>query len=543
MDRMIVSYLFQSKLTTLKRSSSFIEKSWLSSYDTKLELPIPCEGYSIHDSYNIVVLGDLHLEEDNMKIFEDSRSDCINALKKMSLLCSGALSEEKEMEKVELERLIENIKMCRAGDLTIKQLEMLLERKRNGELMKCHMVSLGDLGRKEIRHDEGDPGTLKSFTDALSFFRGFGIPFEVVTGNHDLEGLDEFDTDEDNLNAFLCVFDKSTPQFSKQISDKTLLVGLSTVRFRDSPFSSHECHIDDQQLSWFRNVIESHSQEDGWKIFVFSHAPIMGSGLRVLQNVHVVNGCAWLNHCSPNRNSFIQIVKNNPQIKLWFSGHFHLSHDYQDSIYTVGNCTFVQAGVIGPLSSRDTRRQTRLVRGNQENINIYSINHHKRNPDAEIRLDATIDLITGEVKHSLGHDDYTHENWFKAYIPQMEDGCYIDIPEGQIACKQTVRSSVCWWHMHDGAVLGLHEGQLVEYDKETLSPLGIVVNKKQMASREVLVIQQGTVLMLVNEDRSGLEVVHPNEDGSYWRKVQRNKRVRQEEKAREDLAKEWLGTN
>ena len=70
----------------------------------------------------------------------------------------------------------------------------------------------------------------------------------------------------------------------------------------------------------------------------------MGSGLRVLQNVHVINGCAWLNHCSSNRNEFIQIVKNNPQIKLWFSGHFHLSHDYQDSIFTVGSCTFVQVG-------------------------------------------------------------------------------------------------------------------------------------------------------------------------------------------------------
>jgi hypothetical protein len=31
-------------------------------------------------------------------------------------------------------------------------------------------------------------------------------------------------------------------------------------------------------------------------VLVFTHAPPMGCGLRVLQTVHVKNGCAWLNH-------------------------------------------------------------------------------------------------------------------------------------------------------------------------------------------------------------------------------------------------------
>lgn len=276
----------------------------------------------------------------------------------------------------------------------------------------------------------------------------------------------------------------------------------------------------------------------------------MGSGLRVLQNVHVINGCAWLNHCSSNRNEFIQIVKNNPQIKLWFSGHFHLSHDYQDSIFTVGSCTFVQVGVIGPVSSRDGRRQTRLIRGSSQEIEIYTINHHKRehididdttSPTiGELRLDAKININSGHVISGHGYDDYCHDNWFSAFIPQEQDGCYIDIPDGQISCQQSVKSSVCWWHMSDGAVLGLHEGQLVEYDKETLAPLGIVVSKKTLDGREVLVIAEGTALVLIGRDGKEIEVIHPNDDGSYWRKFQRNKRVRQEEKAREEIAKLWL---
>ena len=45
---------------------------------------------------------------------------------------------------------------------------------------------------------------------------------------------------------------------------------------------------------------------------------------------------------------------------------------------------------------------------------------------------------------------------------------------------------------------------------------------------------------MVNPETDDMEVIHPNDDGSYWRKYQRNKRVRQEEKAREAAAKLWL---
>ncbi len=120
------------------------------------------------------------------------------------------------------------------------------------------------------------------------------------------------------------------------------------------------------------------------------------------------------------------------------------------------------------------------------------------------------------------------------------NSCYIETPDGQLADASSLSSKVCWWHMADGAVLGLHQSQLVEYDPETLSPLGIVVNQKNLGNRDVIVVEEGTALVLVNEETGDMEVVHPNEDGSYWRKFQRNKRVRQEEKAREKIAKMWL---
>lgn len=374
-------------------------------------------------------------------------------------------------------------------------------------------------------------------------------------------------------------FGKETPCFSRRIGERTLLLGLSTVRFRDAPYSSHEVHVDDEQIEWFQSMLESHPESDGWKILVFSHAPILGSGLRVLQSVHVTNGCAWLNHCSPPkvRNSFVRIVKNNPQIKCWLSGHFHLSHDYQDALVQAvpgSSCAFLQVGVMGPGSSRDQKRQTRMIRGcGGEFLEFFSINHHERiqleesaegsTTKARVRLDATIDLKTGMLIYP--HIDETKEGdasssdagterdptWFQAYVPQPEDGCYLEDPDGSI---NTDLKKVCWWHMSDGKVLGLHAGQLVEYDAETLSPLGVVVQKEQLAAtsngedgdgrtKEVLVVQNKSTLVLVDDKTREIEVIHPNADGSYWRKFQRNKKIRLEEKAREEIAKRWFAQN
>lgn len=317
----------------------------------------------------------------------------------------------------------------------------------------------------------------------------------------------------------------------------------------------------------------------------------MGSGLRVLQSVHVTNGCAWLNHCSPTdvRNSFVRIVKENPQIKCWLSGHFHLSHDYQDALVQAvpgSPCAFLQVGVMGPQSSRDQKRQSRMIRGcGGEFLQIFSINHHDRveattrehdaiktstKSKARVRLDATIDLRTGRLTYEDGDesssstDGSAHvtataaetarrdQNWFQAYVPQPEDGCYLEDFDGAISHDG---KTVCWWHMADGKVLGLHEGQLVEYDAETLSPLGVVVTKEQLTakntngqnskprSKEVLVVQNKSTLVLVDDETRETQVIHPNADGSYWRKFQRNKKIRLEEKAREEVARRWFAQN
>ena len=340
----------------------------------------------------------------------------------------------------------------------------------------------------------------------------------------------------------------------------------------------------------------------------------MGSGLRVLQENHVINGCCWLNHSQQNCRKFIEIVRENLSIKVWFSGHFHIGHDYQDSIIFPGNqddignksknsrgsCIFVQTACMSAHSSRDNRQQSRLIKGNQYGFSINTVDHKdgKERIDVSITYSRSKDLIakTSEIVHNVNapvsteeapvstlstgtsdliiyahdNDDFDHDKFFAAYTPEEEDGCYIedcddeaikhlhqnDMNENRhISLSQskkninTKENSVCWWHMSDGRVLGVHNGMVLEYDHLTLAPLGLVVGREQLKGRYLAIVDSGIEIdqiklklqnseklssgqsnlnhreqaIILYDDDFNVTVVQPNEDGSYWRKIVRNK--------------------
>jgi hypothetical protein len=267
-------------------------------------------------------------------------------------------------------------------------------------------------------------------------------------------------------------------------------------------------------------------------------------------------------HHMPNNKIGLKLLIS---LQAWFSGHFHLGQDYQDSITfpdTVtnkrGSCVFVQTAVMAKRSSRDGRQQSRLIRGTKEGFTISTINHLR---DGEERLDATVTFTAEDsassVVYAHGSEDYDHDAWFSAYTPQEEDGCYIQMNEAQGGAGaaqsklQSVTSkadAVCWWHMASGRVLGVHNGMVLEYDASTLAPLGLVVGRDELAGRQVAVVDSGEnqkdgamfearEQAVVLYDGSGnVTVVQPNEDGSYWRKIVRNKMIRMKERRREKAA-------
>ncbi|CAJ1959944.1 unnamed protein product [Cylindrotheca closterium] len=472
---------------------------------------------------------------------------------------------------------------------------ILTEAKQNVGDDNVSLVSLGDLGEsKSVRPDETSElfaGTTECHELAADFLSGFGVPYDVVGGNHDLEGIDEFDTDEANLELFLRAHKKEGPQFMRQIAEKTLLVGMTSTIFREAKYTSHEVTIDQEQIDWFENVVKTHPADEGWKIFVFTHAPPNGSGLRVLQENHVVNGCCWLNHSNEIQcRKFIELVREHRCIKAWFSGHFHLGQDYQDSITfpTIdpkdgpypnrGSCVFAQTSVMRSGTSRDGRQQSRLLRGNKDGFEICTVDHQQ---GGTIRLDATITYRdnTNEVG-VYAHSDIEQmdDKYFKVYSPSAGDSLhppdenYIPYEDELIMDKAVTMETKAWWKMACGRVLGMLNGNMIEYDKSTLAPLGLVVGADELVGKRVAIIDSGLeemcavdemdpmcedgeeeigmegaergeaevreqAVILMDDSDGSIVVVQPNEDGSYWRKIVRNKMIRMKEVRREKAAK------
>lgn len=144
-------------------------------------------GYTYRDSWSLITLGDLHMEDD-MSHHEQARKDCLNAIEDYPILgapiftMNGAngSSQAQSFSELTKETLTE-ICETSGGELSEEELLLLLARKQSKH-PRSHLVSLGDLGRKDIRHEQGDAGTTKSFVDAKTYFDGFeGIPYDLVT--------------------------------------------------------------------------------------------------------------------------------------------------------------------------------------------------------------------------------------------------------------------------------------------------------------------------------------------------------------------------
>mmetsp|Transcript_23751 Transcript_23751/g.49322 ORF Transcript_23751/g.49322 Transcript_23751/m.49322 type:complete len:415 (-) Transcript_23751:161-1405(-) len=365
------------------------------------------------------------------------------------------------------------------------------------------------------------------------------------------------------------------------------MVGLTSTVFRDAKYTSHEVTVDQEQIDWFEQVLIDHPAEDGWKIFVATHAPPLGSGLRTLQENHVVNGCCWLNHSDEEQClKYINLVRKHRCVKAWFSGHFHLGQDYQDSITfpTIdpkegpypnrGSCVFVQTSVIRGGTSRDGRRQSRLLRGNKDGFDICTVDHMK---EGAIRVDATVTYK--DVNHEVGvyrHEDILEkgEKFFKVYSPSAGDEMHppdenlVNYNEaGELHITEPITMDTkAWWYMSSGRVLGTLNGMLIEYEPSALAPLGLVVGADELIGKRISVIDSGidaeeceisyeegmegadcaavtdsreqALLLLGPDSDSGPDVVvvQPNEDGTYWRKIVRNKVRRMQEKRREKAA-------
>ena len=389
------------------------------------------------------------------------------------------------------------------------------------------LIQLGDLGASAEA-----PGTSRLFERARSFLASAlpptAPPPALVVGNHDLEGVSEFDglfphddtgkaADAANLAAWSSAFNQA-PTWAAPLGP-ALAIGLSTTTWRSNRDSVHEVAIPGADIQWFEDTIADAARAST-PVLVFTHAPPAGCGLRVVQSVHVRNRCAFLNHS--NRASaarFVAAVERHPgTVAVWASGHYHLSSNYASSTTRVSDTVFAQVGVIGPGSTRDGVRQSRLVDVDEQGWTLASVDH---SAGGAVRVDAR-----GAWKSRAPHilpvppaqllDPAADTTWLASALDCSVGDDSGSESDSEWPAPQGRASPPIWFDCGGDALLAFtpSDGAVVEYSASLRCPVGYVFDGLPAGATVRRVRADGSELNDADDGRGAAAVEAVAVDGS-----------------------------
>ncbi len=340
------------------------------------------------------------------------------------------------------------VRLAILGDFHYHEKDNALYEKARHQILEFSpdaIACLGDLGRGVTC------GTSQSFQDAKDYFLSFDKPYYPLIGNHDLES-NEFQTDAEAVSRWTKCFDLQNHYYAVDL-EHTLLLFLSSVYHRENQGSPHEVCLEEEQIEWFQKSVKDNKDRP---IFIFSHAPVLGSHIKILQNLHLKVPNAWTNHMNqPER--FIEIIKNNPQVKLWFSAHNHLGQYYKDSVGKNGSCLFVHTGVISSVT-RDGFHHSRFLEFGDQGCVLSTIDHDLNQ--------CSVDLLYDFKNNNV--ESYTK------FIEDQQSSFYSPPPFPKMIEYQIEKSIFVIYH---------HE--LVEFDLQTHDALGVVEQKMEHKTIEI----------------------------------------------------------
>lgn len=334
------------------------------------------------------------------------------------------------------------------------------------------LIQLGDQGGYHY------PGSKASFLDAKEIFDLAPAPLYTLMGNHDLEG-DEFNSDEDSRQAWCEVFQRQHVWESFDIGPH-LGISLSSWNFRTHPHCPHQVNLGAEQYAWLQEILKQNRDRT---TFIFCHVPIISSGLISLLTPHLAAPNAFLDQ-TENPFKYDQLLADNPQVRLWFSGHNHLGHSYKNAITKRHACYFIHTGTMSTFT-RDNLRQSRHIEFSDQKIDVSTIDHNTGN----FYKDTTIDLHSGDMTH--------HQAFHSKALDRHPFTPSIDSTQ---AIWQ-VKNSLFQWH-HD---------HLVEFDQNTQWPLGVVYRGHPLETRT----NHDSLLLLTESE--GIAELKANPTGRFFR--------------------------
>lgn len=230
------------------------------------------------------------------------------------------------------------------------------------------VVPLGDFG-------PGDEiGTPKGIETAWGLLSKIGAPLRPILGNHDLQAESAQKQEPGTMEKRLCELARMEASYGF-IEYETYRLLFITTEYQpeDTCWSVQECYITDHQ---YEVISRQFAQRPGVPVIVFSHAPPIGARLKTHPQTHPRATNAYLeqNH-DPFR--WLKFYRDNPEIVVWFSAHYHIGHDHPDSHTEQYGTHFFHTQVHGN-ATRDGNRQTRFLEISPDRFAISTIDHRER---------------------------------------------------------------------------------------------------------------------------------------------------------------------
>jgi 3',5'-cyclic-AMP phosphodiesterase len=152
----------------------------------------------------------------------------------------------------------------------------------------------------------------------------------VTTGNH--EFYDMKTTDDVSIKRFTDAYGQPKP-YSNAVHAGVHFVMIADEQWKTAPTNKDWCWVTPEQFAWFKQVLAEHKDKF---TCVFMHQPL---------NDTVAGSVGEKAFGSSNMGAELHaVLAENPQVKLWFSGHTHRRLEAEQQVVRKGNTTFVALG-------------------------------------------------------------------------------------------------------------------------------------------------------------------------------------------------------
>jgi Icc protein len=177
--------------------------------------------------------------------------------------------------------------------------------------------------------DHGLPGEYEAFRKIMGKYTREG-DWLVTTGNH--EFYDKSASDEVALTRFREAFGLDRP-YNSRVVGGIHFVMLADEQWKGAPRNPDWAWLTAEQLRWFEGVLREHREKF---TVVCLHQPLQDTVLGT-SGGNGFAGCGQVKELKA-------ILQQNPQVKLWLSGHTHRRLEAPGQVVRQGGVVFAALG-------------------------------------------------------------------------------------------------------------------------------------------------------------------------------------------------------